>query len=535
VNLTFDRVANAHDTTTKSQGGVRPINLVAVCRWFVVAVVGLTVAAAITLNGSETGRLVAAVAGSVALGFALIPILWCVWTNGERAARHAWRLQAFAISLIALAAFSQAIDLLDDRTTLIRSAWIDAVGLAGGAVGALAAIETLRRQSTQSLIRRLLIAAVLAVLAVTVVTFSVSSFSTTSLSSTSNVVIALGMIGVAAFIVACLAASEFGSVNQPQLFASSLALGWLAISLDLVYGGIYRVTADESTKDATSWTLIVAGAFLLVSAIGPAGISGPTAPDWKQVSSSEDAQLSLIDWVRIILPYAVIAFASSAAWAVHDTAGVWLSIALVAMAAITLGRQALIHAGGTRAIERSERALVDLTHRAMVDAVTELPNRRALDDRLAEEVDRALLLKQPLSLCFVDIDHFKTINDVHGHHTGDAILRQVGGLLRRSLRGMDFIGRFGGEEFVVLVPETWSEEAVHLGELLRRAIENAEFISPEKERLKVTVSVGIAGLPEHAHDAALLCIRADEALYSAKRAGRNRVMVFDPNEPVPAI
>jgi diguanylate cyclase (GGDEF)-like protein len=238
--------------------------------------------------------------------------------------------------------------------------------------------------------------------------------------------------------------------------------------------------------------------------------------------------------VRIVSPYAVVACASSAAWAVRDSAPPWVSILLVGTAAIALGRQALIHAGGTRAIERSERALVDLAHRAMIDPVTDLPNRRALDDRLAEEVNRALLLKQPLSLCFVDIDHFKSINDIHGHHTGDAILRQVGTILRRSLRGIDFIGRFGGEEFVVLVPETWSAEAQHLGEVLRTSIAEAEFVSPDKKRLKITVSVGIAGLPEHAHDAALLCIRADEALYNAKRSGRNRVSVFDPNAPIPS-
>jgi diguanylate cyclase (GGDEF)-like protein len=197
-------------------------------------------------------------------------------------------------------------------------------------------------------------------------------------------------------------------------------------------------------------------------------------------------------------------------------------------AALILLRQTLAQTNSARAAKQLEQARLELATRANIDPVTGLPNRRALDDRLAEEVERAQRYRQPLSLCFIDLDRFKQINDDHGHAAGDAALRQVGSLLRRTARGIDFVGRFGGEEFVVLVPGTWSVDAATLGERLCRAVAETSFDLTDDQTIRLTISIGIAGLPEHAQDAGSLNECADKALYTAKRSGRNQVVLYEP-------
>jgi diguanylate cyclase (GGDEF)-like protein len=210
----------------------------------------------------------------------------------------------------------------------------------------------------------------------------------------------------------------------------------------------------------------------------------------------------------------------------------WQSAIIAGIALLVAMRvlvdQVVTQTRNRRAAKRLEQARLELATQASVDPVTGLPNRRALDDRLAEEVERALRYKQPLSLCFIDLDHFKNVNDEHGHAAGDAALAQVGAILRRTARGIDFVGRFGGEEFVVLVPGTWSEDAATLGERLRRAVAESTFDLGGNRSVRLTISVGIAGLPEHASDGHALNGYADKALYAAKRAGRNQVVLFDP-------
>jgi two-component system cell cycle response regulator len=237
--------------------------------------------------------------------------------------------------------------------------------------------------------------------------------------------------------------------------------------------------------------------------------------------------------LREVAPYVVIvAAATIAVRQLSDSSG-WVraivaGVALLVAVGIVV-RQVIMQTGQARAARQLEQARLDLATRANVDPVTGLPNRRALDDRLAEEVERALRYKQPLSLCFIDLDHFKNVNDDRGHAAGDAALRQVGAVLRRTARSIDFVGRYGGEEFVVLVPGTWSEDAATLGERLRRAVAESSFDLADNRPLRLTISVGVAGLPEHALDAGSLNDSADKALYGAKRSGRNRVILYDPD------
>jgi diguanylate cyclase (GGDEF)-like protein len=169
-------------------------------------------------------------------------------------------------------------------------------------------------------------------------------------------------------------------------------------------------------------------------------------------------------------------------------------------------------------------AALQLRRSAELDPLTGTFNRRTTDLWLARCFTEAHRDERPLSLLFVDVDHFKGINDTHGHACGDACLRQISEVLRRELEPGDVMGRYGGEEFVVVLPGRNGDGARQLAERLRAAVELARLEWNGKP-IRLTVSVGVSTrLPsERQPDAALE--RADRALYAAKRAGRNQVNV----------
>jgi diguanylate cyclase (GGDEF)-like protein len=158
--------------------------------------------------------------------------------------------------------------------------------------------------------------------------------------------------------------------------------------------------------------------------------------------------------------------------------------------------------------------------RASTDALTGLPNSRSCRDNLKRMVAHAGRTVSPLSAVMFDLDHFKQINDRFGHGAGDDVLAAVGEVVGATLRGSDFGGRYGGEEFLVLLPGTDQTGALELAEKLRLAVAALEFQQPD---LKVTASFGIATYPLDALDADALVRMADRALYAAKAQGRNRV------------
>jgi diguanylate cyclase (GGDEF)-like protein len=157
------------------------------------------------------------------------------------------------------------------------------------------------------------------------------------------------------------------------------------------------------------------------------------------------------------------------------------------------------------------------------DALTGLRNRRYVADVLALEVLRANRYGTALSLLMADLDHFKRVNDTHGHLAGDAVLTATAGIVMKFLRGIDVAGRYGGEEIVVVLPQTDLEGAVALAERVRGAVEENDCDLGDGRRGSVTVSVGVAQLRRGAGVADLIAA-ADAALYAAKAAGRNRVV-----------
>jgi diguanylate cyclase (GGDEF)-like protein len=172
------------------------------------------------------------------------------------------------------------------------------------------------------------------------------------------------------------------------------------------------------------------------------------------------------------------------------------------------------------------RLLRRLYHRATRDMLTGLFNRQSFEDRLGREVEREQRYRHGLSLVFLDLDHFKRINDTHGHRAGDRVLAAVARLLHGALRVTDFAARIGGEELVALLPECPRERAVEVAEKIRARIE-AHKIPLDGKLLRVTASLGVSSLDSPRMSAADLLSEADAACYRAKREGRNRVMAAE--------
>ncbi|HVT97425.1 MAG TPA: diguanylate cyclase [Acidobacteriaceae bacterium] len=214
----------------------------------------------------------------------------------------------------------------------------------------------------------------------------------------------------------------------------------------------------------------------------------------------------------------------------HTLAGAFLLVALVYAVTSRL-REDQRH---KEALEREKIELTrtrdEMRHFAENDDLTGLSNHRIIAERLTEEVERSRRQQAPLSVILADIDHFKNINDTFGHVVGDRVLKEVAAIFRQSVRPYDSVGRYGGEEFLIILPGSDFESASTRAEQLRRAVQSAHIMDGETQ-VRVTSSFGVAsGFP--GKDEAETVIRiADAALYEAKRNGRNRVVVTEVSSP----
>jgi diguanylate cyclase (GGDEF)-like protein len=159
---------------------------------------------------------------------------------------------------------------------------------------------------------------------------------------------------------------------------------------------------------------------------------------------------------------------------------------------------------------------------ALVDVLTGIANRRQCEDAMTREIARAERLGAPLTLVLADLDDFKAVNDRHGHVVGDDVLREFAAVLRATVREADVAGRWGGEEFVLLLPGTDAAGGVNLAERVRTALAERAFLGRDGEVVTVTCSFGVAQLATGADERELFAA-ADRALYRAKRDGKNRV------------
>jgi diguanylate cyclase (GGDEF)-like protein len=171
-----------------------------------------------------------------------------------------------------------------------------------------------------------------------------------------------------------------------------------------------------------------------------------------------------------------------------------------------------------------------LRTQAVRDGLTGLYNRRYFEEAAERELSRAKRYQRPLVFMVLDVDHFKRFNDTHGHDAGDALLREVGQLLRSSVRQSDVACRYGGEEFVLIMPESTAAEALRRADQVRESFHRLGLSHQGKALGSVTVSIGIAAYPEHGVERDAIVRNADAALYRAKREGRDRALIAPPNE-----
>ena len=183
-------------------------------------------------------------------------------------------------------------------------------------------------------------------------------------------------------------------------------------------------------------------------------------------------------------------------------------------------------------LRMKNRQLEELLHKvnymAITDALTGLFNRRRFHDVLISEYERAKRYSTPFSLVMVDIDHFKRVNDTFGHSVGDRVLKEVSAILKRSIREIDTASRYGGEEFILILPNTMKGNALVVAERMRMSIEQHTFHEIDRS---ITVSIGISGMPDEKAESDEKLVRcADFALYRAKQLGRNRTVTAEAAE-----
>ncbi len=177
-------------------------------------------------------------------------------------------------------------------------------------------------------------------------------------------------------------------------------------------------------------------------------------------------------------------------------------------------------------ITEVEKLQQELLEQSIHDALTDLYNRRYMMETLPREIQRALRESIPLSIIIGDVDYFKNINDIFGHHIGDIFLIQIANILRANIRDFDFVCRYGGEEFLIVLPDATIDVAVMRAEEMRIQIEMLEIIH-EGKKLHTTMSFGIASYPKNGTQGDALIQNADKALYNAKRMGRNQVKISE--------
>jgi len=180
-------------------------------------------------------------------------------------------------------------------------------------------------------------------------------------------------------------------------------------------------------------------------------------------------------------------------------------------------------------VNEGQKRLLSL---ATIDDLTHLYNRRYFFVRFHQELERARRYQRPLSCLILDIDHFKVVNDTYGHLTGDQVLQDIAQILQKQCRQSDLIGRYGGEEMIILLPETDAAGALAIAERIREAIRAHETVNGQGQPIRVTVSIGVANFQGSElaglNDTDRIIQHADDALLQAKKAGRNRTVLYRP-------
>lgn len=226
-----------------------------------------------------------------------------------------------------------------------------------------------------------------------------------------------------------------------------------------------------------------------------------------------------------------------------------LAVPLFSRGRLVAVAEAILPAGSRRLRPRSQDLLALLLEPAAValdnavllrrsedlsvtDDLTKLYNSRYLNAMLRREVERSRRYRTPVSLIFLDLDGFKEVNDRHGHLWGSRTLVEVGEVIRSTVREIDVVSRYGGDEFTVILPQTGPEGAYTIADRIRQRIEETPFLESHGRRVRITASLGIATFPDHGRTKDDLIARADQAMYAAKGRGKNSVTVAGTGDAV---
>lgn len=237
-------------------------------------------------------------------------------------------------------------------------------------------------------------------------------------------------------------------------------------------------------------------------------------------SYTQTINLNGIHWTVVTIPSGGIADLVDSSSRIYREAWAVLIMGLL-MSLVTSGYLFSIQ----REIQKRKEAEEKLRAMARRDPLTDLLNRRTFFERLEEEFDREARYDRPLSLLMIDIDHFKSVNDEYGHPVGDTVLKQVSDLLEEQTRDPDVTGRYGGEEFAIILPETPAQEAIELADRIRDELRDRSFESGDGDTFHVTCSIGVAEKSNLIDTPEQLLEQADDALYQAKNTGRDKTVL----------
>jgi diguanylate cyclase (GGDEF)-like protein len=307
--------------------------------------------------------------------------------------------------------------------------------------------------------------------------------------------------------------------SQSSVIRQTVSLTLLTCGIgffSLLYPDLAPTMVTEQGFTLTANVLnLLGGVFLLIAAVR-------LVIEYKKTNSTDD----LLFCVHCFLfGLAALMFQSSMLWDASWWG--WHYLRLLAYLAALV----FVFISEARLLREFSKYGSMMNQLALTDALTGINNRRHFNLQLTNEYARAKRYGSPLSLVLLDLDHFKVLNDVHGHHEGDKVLKHVATLVSQHLRTNDFVARIGGEEFVVLLPSTNQNEAFQFIERIREEIAHLTLTTDSKINMKITASFGIAELsPETASEEALLK-QADQALYKAKSNGRNQTLIFTHLQP----
>lgn len=317
---------------------------------------------------------------------------------------------------------------------------------------------------------------------------------------------------------------RLGAGESPQRIATTaLANAGMMALVILISGGVYlslggRVPlASLQQGDVVPLVAMAVTAHLLNELI-IAWMVWTQGGDIKKLPSPFEYGVEIVSFAAAIL--LAIGYSSL------DPGGFALLLILMGIAMLVLHRFALLRISLEQQVSERTRELQhksdELDRQAKHDVLTGLYNRRFVDQRLAEQISGSRLLDQSLCLAMADLDHFKAVNDQHGHSVGDEVLRHCARIFHANLRATDIVARYGGEEFLICLPASSPEQAALICERIRAAVEQHDW-QALGEGMQLSISIGVTCLqPDQTHEQ--LIRAADEQLYAAKAAGRNRVI-----------